>query len=134
MSNANDFIIENGVLKKYAGPGGDVVIPEGVTEIGERAFWCKACVNVKIPASVTKIQESAFWNCPQLVSVELPQGLSYIGGWAFQNCPMLRTVTVPDSVTYLGAAAFSGFGLETVTMPLPAAMPRPTPKRKTSPS
>ena len=34
MSNASDFIIENGVLKKYVGPGGDVVIPEG------RAVWC----------------------------------------------------------------------------------------------
>ena len=33
MSNLSDFIIENGVLKKYVGPGGDVVIPEGVTEI-----------------------------------------------------------------------------------------------------
>ena len=38
MSNASDFIIENGVLRKYVGPGGDVVIPEGVTEIGIKAF------------------------------------------------------------------------------------------------
>ena len=30
MSNPNDFIIENGMLKKYQGPGGDVVIPENV--------------------------------------------------------------------------------------------------------
>jgi hypothetical protein len=29
MSNASDFVIENGVLKNYVGPGGDVVIPEG---------------------------------------------------------------------------------------------------------
>ena len=38
MSNASDFIIENGVLKKYVGPGGDVVIPDGVNEIGYNAF------------------------------------------------------------------------------------------------
>ena len=25
VSNAGDFIIDNGVLKKYVGPGGDVV-------------------------------------------------------------------------------------------------------------
>ena len=30
MSNANDFIIENGVLKKYVGPGGDVTIAQAV--------------------------------------------------------------------------------------------------------
>lgn len=36
MSNANDFVIEQGVLTKYTGPGGDVVIPEGVTVIEKR--------------------------------------------------------------------------------------------------
>ena len=30
MSNASDFVIENGVLKRYAGKGGDVVVPDGV--------------------------------------------------------------------------------------------------------
>ena len=30
MSDINDFVIENGVLKEYTGPGGDVVIPDGV--------------------------------------------------------------------------------------------------------
>ena len=30
----SDFQIENGVLVKYTGNGGDVVIPEGVTSIG----------------------------------------------------------------------------------------------------
>ena len=29
MSGNSDFVIENGVLVKYNGPGGDVVIPEG---------------------------------------------------------------------------------------------------------
>jgi hypothetical protein len=38
MSNTNDFIIENGVLTQYVGPGGDVVIPEGVTLISRLAF------------------------------------------------------------------------------------------------
>ena len=31
MSSNNDFEIENGVLVKYTGAGGDVVIPDGVT-------------------------------------------------------------------------------------------------------
>ena len=35
----SDFEIdENGVLTKYHGDGGDVVIPEGITEIGEKAL------------------------------------------------------------------------------------------------
>ena len=46
MSNASDFIIENGVLKKYVGPGGDVVIPKGVTSIGKGAF--SGCTAYKV--------------------------------------------------------------------------------------
>ena len=42
MENNQDFVIENGALTKYNGPGGDVTIPEGVTEIGSSAFdGCK---------------------------------------------------------------------------------------------
>ena len=33
MSDMKDFVIEDGVLKKYLGEGGDVVIPDGVTKI-----------------------------------------------------------------------------------------------------
>ena len=52
MSNASDFIIENGVLTKYVGPGGDVVIPEGVTEIRYWAFdGCENLKSVFIPKS-----------------------------------------------------------------------------------
>ena len=35
----SDFIIENGVLKKYKGNDGDVVIPESVTDIEQWAFF-----------------------------------------------------------------------------------------------
>ncbi len=34
MSNITDFIIEDDILTKYIGDGGDVVISDGVTEIG----------------------------------------------------------------------------------------------------
>ena len=37
MSNITDFIIENGVLTKYVGKGVNVVVPEGVTSIGDRS-------------------------------------------------------------------------------------------------
>ena len=42
MENNQDFVITKGVLEEYKGPGGDVVIPAGVTEIGSSAFdGCK---------------------------------------------------------------------------------------------
>lgn len=39
MSGTNDFVIAHGVLTKYTGSGGDAVIPEGVTTIGDGAFF-----------------------------------------------------------------------------------------------
>ena len=61
MSNLNDFIIKNGELVKYKGEGGDVVIPEGVTSIGEHAFDnCRSLISVTIPNSVTSIGKYAF--------------------------------------------------------------------------
>ena len=67
MKNVKDenFVIEDGVLKEYTDPGGDVMIPEGVTEIGAYAFKdCCGLTSVVIPGSVTKIGWRGFANCP----------------------------------------------------------------------
>ena len=56
MSNINDFVIENGVLKEYQGQGGDVVIPEGVTSIGASALTgCSSLASDVNPEDDTNI-------------------------------------------------------------------------------
>ena len=57
MSNINDFVIENGVLKEYKGQGGDVVIPASVTSIGKEAF--EGCCGLK-PENAPSISVSVF--------------------------------------------------------------------------
>ncbi|MBQ3825969.1 MAG: leucine-rich repeat domain-containing protein [Spirochaetaceae bacterium] len=54
--------IEDGVLTKCDSEAeGVVIIPEGVTEIGEYAFeYCKKITEIVIPASVTEIDSSSF--------------------------------------------------------------------------
>lgn len=82
MSNASDFEIdENGVLVKYNGAGGDVVIPDGVTSIGYEAFYSVGgftTTSVTIPNSVTSIGRYAFQNCHKLTTVTLSENLTTI--------------------------------------------------------
>ena len=49
----DEFVINEGVLEKYLGAGGDVVIPDGVEEIEAEAFaYCDGLTSVVIPDSV----------------------------------------------------------------------------------
>ena len=90
----SDFTIENGVLTKYNGPGGDVVIPDGVTSIGSYAFNnCTGMTSVTIPNSVTEIGDDAFWGCTSLTSVVIPNSVTSIGSDAFIGCTNLARVT-----------------------------------------
>ena len=64
MENNQDFVIENGVLTKYNGPGGDVTIPEGVTEIGSSAFdGCKK-LTIHAPAGSAAEQYAKKYKIP----------------------------------------------------------------------
>lgn len=58
----DDFFVVDGVLKDIGvNTYGDVVIPEGVKEIGKNAFVDKGKINkVIIPEGVKKIDEQAF--------------------------------------------------------------------------
>ena len=99
MSNANDFIIEDGVLKKYVGPGGDVVIPEGVTEIGVGAFnMCRRLNSVAIPETVKIIGLQAFRDCAGLKRIAVPDSVTQIGEWAFYGCKELKEAIISQNV------------------------------------
>ena len=101
-----DFVIENGVLVEYTGEGGSLVIPEGVTVIGNSAFLgCNTLTGVKIPDGVTSIGDSAFFGCSKLMDVVIPDSVTDIGNSAFFDCGLIR-VAVPESVTNIGKSAF----------------------------
>ncbi len=85
-----------------------VVIENGVTTIGDYAFWdCSTLTSVTIGDSVTTIGESAFSGCFGLTSVTIPYSVTTIGDGAFSGCTSLTSVTIPDNVTTIGDGAFS---------------------------
>ena len=93
MRSTNDFEIENGILKKYTGPGGDVEIPDSVTAIGDRAFGrCNSLTSIEIPDSVTAIGDRAFEYCRSLTSIVIPNSVTAIGNGAFSGCSSLTSI------------------------------------------
>jgi len=108
-----------------------VIIPEGVTEIGERAFYnCKSITNITIPDSVTSIGNSAFNGCSSLTAINVDTGSttysSQDGVLYNKNKTLLitypagkkeTTFTIPSSVTSIGVYAFGCTSITSVTIP-----------------
>lgn len=131
-----EFEIRDGVLIRYHGQDPVVHVPEGVTEIGERAFQDSQLGEISIPDTVTQIGAEAFAFCPlheivlpdsvtelgsgafcysELESAVLSASLTEIPDDAFADCP-LQSVVIPDAVTVIGKRAFQSTQLETVTL------------------
>ena len=71
----------------------NLVIPNGVTSIGDYAFsYCNSLTSVVIPDSVTSIGDSAFYYCSSLTSLVMPDNVTSIGDWAFSDCSKLTSV------------------------------------------
>lgn len=128
-------------LIRYEGPGGVVVIPEGIKMIASDVFsgrtditavilpegletiWdsafsgCTGLTEVRIPDSVTLISGYAFNGCTGLTSLKLPAGNTcVIQGNAFAGCTGLRSLTLPGNIQLNGTGVFEGAGLRTVVV------------------
>ena len=142
MSNQNDFVIENGILKKYIGNDSVVTVPNLVKSIGDYAFYdckfiisvilpehlkyigkeafhgCTGIKNLTMPKRISSIRESAFYGCSGLMSIVLPDGLKTISAYAFFDCLCLTSIMLPEGLTSIGNSAFSGCeSLTSVTLP-----------------
>lgn len=99
---------ENGVLTECIDFVSDeIVIPEGVAKIAERAFYnCRRVQRIKVPEGVTEIGTKAFSDCRGLKSIELPKSLRVIGEGAFYWCNNLESVIIPEGVTRIENETF----------------------------
>lgn len=91
----------------------NIYIPEGVEEIGSRAFAeaSKLKCPVHLPSTVRKIGEAAFyseWGTVGITSINLPEGLEIVEGSAFHRCTnLLGTLEIPSTVTQIREEAFA---------------------------
>lgn len=111
----------------------NIVIPNGVSEIGMEAFFenqnlesvqmgsglCLMgdlafmnCHNLRdIDLKNTKLEalgNGAFDSCHSLRTAKLPAGLKEINGWSFKDCHQLKAFEIPSSVKFIGDYAFEG--------------------------
>lgn len=98
---------------------GNIIIPDDVTEIGNRAYEVAYCgiKNVVISPSVKRIGEGAFAYCEQLQEIHIPAGVEVIGKEAFSDCHSLKKVYISETVTSIGVGAFDDCGdIEQITV------------------
>ncbi len=141
-TNEEDFNIEGSTVTGYKGAGGYVAIPDGITAIGDNAFFNQTNITgVLFPASLRTIGSSAFNGCSNLESVVIPGGVTTVGASAFANCTglsgvslsasagtvsqgqfyncsSLTSIEVPEGVTSIASGAFGGCAnLSSVSLP-----------------
>lgn len=106
--------IKDGVLLGYYGLGGDIVLPNTVTKIGDEALKGNDnIVSITIPGSVKDIGNNAFEGCTKLERVIFtnPEKTSknlIIRVSAFQNCKKLTECEIPARAYQVVGNIFKG--------------------------
>lgn len=101
-NNIKTINIQNGVtsignIAFYYCNVTSVTIPDGVTSIGEGAFRnCYDLANITIPNNVTSIGDFVFSDCRSLTSINIPNSVKTIGDYVFDNCSSLTSITVAE--------------------------------------
>ena len=92
---------EDKILLGYNGCETDLVLPNYITQIYKHAFYCRAdLTSVIIDDGLTRIGNSAFYNSG-LTSVSIPNSIEWIGVGAFGNCSSLEYLE-ENGLRYLG--------------------------------
>ncbi|MCD8332505.1 MAG: leucine-rich repeat protein [Oscillospiraceae bacterium] len=87
----------------------DLTVPEGVTSIGDYAFYgYTGLTSITISDSVTSIGNYAFYNCTSLTDAVIPDSVTSMGHHAFYGCSKLESVELSKNLTYIAQGAFAG--------------------------
>ena len=113
-----EWSLENGVLTISGnGPMEDVEYSENFYENIPWGDMQNSITSIVIQDGVTHIGDRAFWRCENLTSVTIPDSVTSIGVHAFNGSSKLTKIKIPNSVTTIGRSAFAFSGLKTVVIP-----------------
>ena len=87
---------------------GNLVIPEGVTQIEGRSLENTSVRSVQFPRSLKEIPYGCFSGCRSLEEVTLPTTVIKIGSGVFEGCTALKKVTINGNVDKVSFSAFKG--------------------------
>ena len=103
---------------------GALVLPDTITEIGNRAFNdCNSLTTLDLPARVVTIGNTAFQGCTAMTGeLKLPSTLKSIGSGAFNGCTFTGELILPDGLEELGDSAFHGCSKFTGDLRIPESV------------
>ena len=92
-----------------------VILPDGIAEIGQDAFAYSKITSMAMPNTVTTMKSEAFYECTSLASLTLSNSLTEIAQRGFEKC-IITELDIPASVEYLYGSSFANCtSLATVT-------------------
>lgn len=120
LPTPQEFQMCGTVLTAYTGQEKNIIIPQGVTEIGPFALMNNQSLeSVVLPETVEKIHTGAFAKCFHLKQVNLPASLREIRAFAFMHCRNLESgcVRLSEAWARLGAFCFAYSNLQFESIP-----------------
>lgn len=101
------YVKNNKILFAGACPS-DYTIPNGITEIGESAFyWQRKLTSLTIPDSVIKLDNKCFRRCEILETVKMGNSVQSIGDYAFSNCK-INDIIFSENLKTIGKYSLGG--------------------------
>ncbi len=96
-----------------------ITLPDGIKAINRNAFYeCSSLANIYLSDDITAIESSAFYSCKSLTEVKLPVNLTKVNTHTFSNCENLKSVILGDKITTIESHAFSSCSaLEKINLP-----------------
>ena len=83
-----------------------IKLPEGLTAIGDRAFYLSYIDEVNMPSTLKSIGNSAFYGT-KITKALMPNSITSIGDEAFYRCCCLTNVSYPTSMTTVPNGCFA---------------------------